>query len=170
MVSFSSRIWHFVWWGVLILFLFILPAVLIINTTRSMPLGLYFRVNAPIRDEALVLYRPDQNEPRQLLGLTRGYDHGGMPLIKRVAASQGDVVSVTDEGVWINGRLSQFSEPQNHDRRGEPLSKADLTNYTLKQDQVLLLGETQSSWDSRYFGVVRLDRCEGVIQPLLTWR
>jgi conjugative transfer signal peptidase TraF len=117
----------------------------------------------------VVLCNTDYSDPRQVEGVKRGYD-SELPLVKRVAATCGDVVSVNDDGVVINGICEIHSRPVAYDRRGEPLRKADLQNYTLKSGEVLLLGETDTSWDGRYFGVVSLSRCASVLVPVMTWR
>src|ERR1700704_18913 len=76
----------------------------IVNRTHSLPVGLYYWSYVPIKKGSIVLFKPDQSTPLQQLGINRGYD-ARLPLLKRVVALAGDVVSVSFSGVSINGQL-----------------------------------------------------------------
>lgn len=55
------------------------------------------------------------------MGLERNYinpglcDDGYAYLMKKVVAVKGDVVSVTDEGVFVNGQFVPYSKPKLYD-------------------------------------------------------
>jgi conjugative transfer signal peptidase TraF len=142
---------------------------LVVNRTHSLPVGLYYWTAVPIKRGSIVLFKPDQSTPLQQLGINRGYEARKLPLLKRVVALAGDVVSVSSSGVSINGELLPNSAPLFDDEAGRPLAMAQLDHFKLETDQAFLMGVTPTSWDSRYFGPVPLSRCSGSFAPVLTW-
>jgi conjugative transfer signal peptidase TraF len=142
---------------------------LVVNRTHSLPVGLYYWSDVPIKRGSIVLFRPNPSIAPEHLGVERGYEAPRLPLLKRVVAVEGDVVSVSSSGVKINGQLLPNSAPRAYDEAGRALEMAELDEYKLGGDQVFLMGVTPTSWDSRYFGAVSLSRCSGSFVPLLTW-
>jgi conjugative transfer signal peptidase TraF len=142
---------------------------LIVNRTHSLPVGLYYWSDVPIKKGSIVLFKPDENTGPEQLGIERGYEARALPLLKRVVALAGDLVSVSSSGVSINGQLLPNSAPLSHDEAGRPLAMAQLDHFKLGSDQAFLMGMTATSWDSRYFGPVSLSRCSGSFVPVLTW-
>jgi conjugative transfer signal peptidase TraF len=142
---------------------------LIVNRTHSLPVGLYYWSDVPIKKGSIVLFKSDQSTPLEQLGIERGYEARALPLLKRVVALEGDLVSVSSSGVSINGQLLPNSAPLSHDEAGRTLAMAQLDQYRLGADQAFLMGVTPTSWDSRYFGSVPLSRCSGSFVPVLTW-
>jgi conjugative transfer signal peptidase TraF len=142
---------------------------LIVNRTHSLPVGLYYWSDIPIKKGSIVLFKPDQTSGPEQLGIERGYEARGLPLLKRVVALAGDVVCVSSSGVSINGQLLPNSAPLFHDEAGRPLAMAQLDHFTLGADQAFLMGVTPTSWDSRYFGPVSVSQCSGSFVPVLTW-
>ena len=59
---------------------------LIVNRTHSLPVGLYYWSDVPIKKGSIVLFKPDQSTPLQQLGINRGYEVRKLPLLKRVVA------------------------------------------------------------------------------------
>jgi type IV secretory pathway protease TraF len=49
----------------------------------------------PIKKGSIVLFKPDQNIGPEQLGFDRGYEARELPLLKRVVALAGDVVSIS---------------------------------------------------------------------------
>ncbi len=137
---------------------------LIVNRTHSLPVGLYYWSDVPIKKGSIVLFKPLEQ-----LGIERGYEARELPLLKRVVALAGDVVSVSSSGVSINGQLLANSAPLFHDEVGRPLAMTQLDHFRLGTDEAFLMGVTPTSWDSRYFGPVALSRCSGSFVPVLTW-
>ena len=142
---------------------------LIVNRTHSLPVGLYYWSDVPIKKGSIVLFKPDHSTPLGQLGTERGYEARTLPLLKRVVALGGDVVTVFSSGVSVNGELLANSAPLSHDEAGRPLAVAQLDHFRLGTDQAFLMGVTLTSWDSRYFGPVALSRCSGSFVPVLTW-
>jgi type IV secretory pathway protease TraF len=116
-----------------------------VNVTDSEPTGLYLRIpGSPARDGMVAL----------------------RPLIKHVAATAGDVVTVTPQGTYVNGRLWPESAIPAHTHGYQPFP---FGTYTLEPGQYRLLGTSPDSWDSRFIGPVPLDLVESSIRPLCTF-
>src|SRR5258707_10510896 len=113
---------------------------LIVNRTHSLPVGLYYWSNVPIKNGSIVLFKPDQSTPLQQLGINRGYEERKLPLLKRVVALAGDVVLVSSSGVSINGQLLPNSATLFDDEAGSPLTMARLDNFRLATDHASLMG------------------------------
>ena len=140
-----------------------LPAMALVNESPSVPRGLYLRELgvSPARGDLVAVPQPPS---------ARGYlGELGMPpdvlLIKRVAAAAGD-------RVCRKGRMVQAAERRmavrSRDRRGIALS-AWAGCRRLAPDELFLLGDTPASYDSRYFGPVRVSDVDGVFRETLTW-
>jgi conjugative transfer signal peptidase TraF len=110
---------------------------LIVNRTHSLPVGLYYWSDVPIKKGSIVLFKPDQSTPLQQLGIKRGYKDRELPLLKRVVALAGDVVSVSSSGVSINGQLLPNSAPLFDDEAGRPLTMAQFDHFKLGTDPSL---------------------------------
>jgi len=146
-----------------------------INTTRSLPLGLYWTSSTAVEKGAYVLWCPprmavfDEAKARGYIGV--GLCAGGYGyLIKRVLAAKNDVVSFTDEGVRVNGELLPLSKPIHSDAAGRLLPRFQASHYTLGNSEVLLMSDVSAkSFDGRYFGPVHLAQIQSVIRPVITW-
>jgi conjugative transfer signal peptidase TraF len=146
-----------------------------INTTKSIPVGLYWTSNKPVEKGAYVLFCPpkarvfDDAKSRGYIGA--GFcpsDYGY--LMKRVLAVQSDVVSITDEGVWVNDALLPLSVPITTDGTGRALPRYRANRFSLRESEVLLMSDVSStSFDGRYFGPIARSHIKTVISPVLTW-
>jgi len=145
-----------------------------INSSSSFPLGLYWKINAPLEKGSLVIFCPpqtpvfDEAKGRGYIGA--GFCPGGYrEMIKKIAAIKGDQVSVSDQGVAVNGVLIQNSKPYSEDRAGRPMPRFE-TDCTLTENQVLLMSDYDPrSFDGRYFGPISRAQIRSVIRPVLTW-
>ncbi|OQW45419.1 MAG: conjugal transfer protein TraF [Nitrospira sp. HN-bin3] len=146
-----------------------------LNTTRSIPLGLYRMSADPIETGAYVLWCPP-DRPEFDLAKERGYIGAGFcpggygNMMKKVVASHHDVVSVTDDGIIINGTLMPASQPFETDSIGRPLPRFRVTDHVLAYSEFLLMSDTNSrSFDARYFGPIHRDHIQSLIHPVWTW-
>lgn len=146
-----------------------------VNTTPSMPLGLW-QVEAPHRaphaGDIVLVCPPDGPVFREAAArgyLPRGSCPGGFePLIKPVAAVAGDVVTLTAEGVTVNGAPIPATAPLATDTIGRPLRPMASGRYPVAERQVWLVSaHTPRSWDSRYFGALPAANILGVARPVL---
>jgi conjugative transfer signal peptidase TraF len=146
-----------------------------INTSRSIPVGLYWVSGAAVEKGAYVLVCPPPgavfDEARRRGYLGAGFCPGGYGyLMKRLVAVRGDEVAVSDAGVWVNGELLPASAPRAADGagRGLPRWRTELT--PLGEAEVLLMADARrTSFDARYFGPLPRAQIEAVLVPVLTW-
>lgn len=146
-----------------------------VNTTKSIPVGLYWKSDAPVEKGAYVMFCPpkvgvfaDAKERGYIAGGFCDGDYGYM--MKRVLAAKGDEVSVADDGVRVNGELLPHSVPVKADPAGRPLPRYQSDRYTLGTSEVLLMSDvSDKSFDARYFGPVNRSQITTVIRPVLTW-
>jgi type IV secretory pathway protease TraF len=139
------------------------PALALVNESPSLARGLYVRASSQAIRRGVVVATPQPAAGRTYLAAL------GMPadvlLIKRVAAVEGDRVCRGP------GRLvtpTRTVEVHDRDRRGANLP-VWIDCRRLETGEVFLLGDTASSFDSRYFGPVRREALTGVYKEALTW-
>jgi conjugative transfer signal peptidase TraF len=145
-----------------------------VNETTSMPRGLWevSRVATRLeRGQIVTVCLPDTAPTRE--AAARGYLAAGPcpggyePLVKPVAAVAGDVVTVTPQGVAVNGRLVDTTTQRVRDDAGRPLRPFPPGVYPVMPGQVWLLsGHDARSFDSRYFGPVPVRNVQGLARPL----
>ncbi|MGL5948569.1 MAG: conjugative transfer signal peptidase TraF [Aeromonas sp.] len=146
-----------------------------VNSSKSVPLGIYWQITAPIRVGAYVLWCPPE-WPLFAQATARGYIGAGFCpggygyLIKRVAAAAVDRLHISAQGVQVNGHWLAHSQPLPHDNLGRPLPRYALAPYRLAAEQVLLMSDvSHSSFDSRYFGPIARQQIRAVLRPMWTW-
>ncbi len=150
-----------------------------INRTNSLPQGIYWLVDKEPERGDIVSFWPDGSEPFRI-ARERGYiipgqylnqgDGGYAPLMKKLVGLPGDVVSITDDGVFVNGELIPNSVPLLCDNLGDPLPVLRLSDYTLQENEVLLVSDyLPRSYDARYFGVQDKRQILDVLIPVYTW-
>lgn len=151
------------------------PVGLRVNTTPSIPVGLYRISRAPVAKGAYVMFCPPQTRTFAL-ARRRGYVGAGpCPggygyLMKKVSAAKADVVSFAADGVRVNGALLAFSAPLRVDQGGRALPRYRAAQRGLKSSEVLLMSDvSRTSFDARYFGPLSVAQIEAVIVPVWTW-
>lgn len=146
-----------------------------INTTRSIPVGLYWTSRQPLEKGAYVFFCPPPGavlaQARQRGYIGAGFCPGGYGyMMKRVVGVHDDSVAVTPEGVRVNGVLLPLSRPLKTDQAGRRLASYPAGRFTLGVSEVLLMSsESRTSFDGRYFGPVTRAQIRAVILPILTW-
>ncbi|ARO88822.1 conjugative transfer signal peptidase TraF [Nitrosospira lacus] len=145
------------------------------NSTRSIPLGLYWLTDDPVKKGEYVIFCPPIS-PLFDKARARGYiaagfcpgDYGFM--MKRVLAGADDLVVVAGEGVSINGKSLSASMPLEADKAGRAMPRYPSGTYTLGKSELLLMSDmSATSFDGRYFGPVDLSQIKGVIRPVITF-
>lgn len=137
--------------------------VLVWNASPSVPIGLYRVVARPPPCGALALIR--LAEPFRTLADIRGYLPASVPIIKPVAALDGDSVCRNGQAVSINGRVVAFAP--NRDAAGRPLPRWRGCRR-LEPEAVFVISNRPNSFDSRYFGPVGRNHAMGLAIPLWT--
>lgn len=139
------------------------PPRLVWNASASSPQGLYSVVRGKPRVGAFAVAWPPDSAAR--LARARGYLPEGVPLVKTVAAGEGDRVCASGTAVVVGARLVAARRPV--DSAGRPLPWWSGCR-ALARDELWLHGAgDRASFDSRYFGPVRADRVVG--PAVLVW-
>lgn len=120
------------------------------NITDSMPVGVYKETEEKITKNSYVLLCKEDSFLQRAKSEGECKD-GHKPLLKSVVAKVGDVVTISDEGIFVNYRKLRNSERLKNIR----IQAKNIVDYTLQEDEFLVMGRSPYSWDSRYFGIVR---------------
>lgn len=124
-----------------------------INVSRSIPIGIYVLTQEDIHKNDIVYFEiPKEKRFSLIQKIAKPYNH----LFKKIVAMENDTIEIKDGFVYLNskkipyskikpGMLPYFKNAPNIDT---PIK------YTLKENELFLLGNTLDSIDSRYFGIV----------------
>jgi conjugative transfer signal peptidase TraF len=144
-----------------------------VNTTGSYPPGLYWMTGEAAHKGVLVIACPPYVEA-VAEGFRRGYIGAGFCpggygyVIKKIVGLPGDQVTITGQGVSVNGETIPNSTPRTTDTEGKPMPFREAA-YTLGKAQVLLMSDySPKSFDGRYFGPANLTGIKGVLRPVFT--
>jgi conjugative transfer signal peptidase TraF len=147
-------------------------APLVINVSSSVPRGVYLKKKGGNLERGnLVLVCPSNGAVWRLVAQSRsvvkGSGCGGTlaPLIKEIAAVEGDTVTVTTAGVVLNGTLRTGTALLSFSSRGKPLPQA--SSQKIPRGELFLLGSSPESLDSRYFGTIPIRDVQGVLTRIL---
>jgi conjugative transfer signal peptidase TraF len=137
---------------------------LIWNASASAPLGLYaLTLDQPQRgDFALVRPPPAVRE----LAAERGYLPTNVPMVKRIAAANGDRVCALGKAIFIDNR--PVTARLVHDSRQRPLPTWSGCRRLGRDDVFLLMAQIPDSFDGRYFGITQRASIIGKLVPLWT--
>jgi conjugative transfer signal peptidase TraF len=137
---------------------------LVYNATRSAPVGFYWLGSNPPRVGDLALVRPPPHLARWMA--SRRYLPLNVPLIKRVAAVEGQAVCIRSGVVKIDG--VGVGVALERDLIGRRLTPSVVCRR-MGQDEVFLLNAAPRSLDGRYFGPLSRRCVIGRLTPLWTW-
>jgi conjugative transfer signal peptidase TraF len=143
-----------------------------LNTSASLPRGLYRLTRRPPRRGSLVLLCPPPAAAR--LARARGYLPAGpcpggvAPLGKMLLALPGDTVEISPRGLALDGRPVPLSRLSPADSLGRPLPAAPAGRHRLAPGQVWVYAPHPRSFDSRTFGPVADRLLLGTLEPLWT--
>lgn len=138
------------------------PALVLINLTSSVPVGLYLAL--PGRPAAGDYVRVATSDQTHALAVSRGYIVPGLPLLKRAAAIAGSRVCRSGSGVWIDGHIQVWV--RRIDRAGRALPVWSECRV-LKAGEIFVLGSHRDSYDGRYFGPIPLS--QGITRVVPIW-
>lgn len=142
-----------------------------LNLTNSVPIGLYLVSNGP--DARFVEFCPP--EPFGTLSRERGYRErsrfgcpdGAKPLLKPVAAKPGDVVSISGNGIEVDGKLIPHTAALHSDSAGRPISRWPFGIYPVRNGSIWVASSFNThSFDSRYFGPISESAVLHQLRPL----
>lgn len=141
-----------------------------INTTTSMPRGIYRITKAPLKRGAIVgACLPIQYAA---FAIERGYlssgrcSSGVRPILKYAAAVPGDSICIRKAGISVNGKAIPNTNVFAVDGLGRTLPN-HIGAYTTRAGEYWLVSaHDPGSFDSRYFGPVT--EILGVAKPVIT--
>jgi conjugative transfer signal peptidase TraF len=142
-----------------------------INISESYPRGVYKSIHkTTIEYGDFVMFCP-KNSPLMQNALKRGYvlkgicEGGYYPLLKKVAALEGDRVLVSDY-VYINGKKQIKSRLHQYDPKGNPLPRTKDNNITVPKGYMFLMSDYHElSFDSRYLGLIEQNSTISLMKP-----
>lgn len=144
-----------------------------INWTDSLPRGLYLVAPVPASGLArgqLVVACP----PRKYAAVGRAHHYlllgkcaGGVaPLLKIVAARNGDLVTLSADGLRVNGKRLPHTALLQADHNGNHPLHIKLGTYRVAANDIWLFTPKDDGYDSRYFGAVSMANVLNVARPL----
>jgi len=139
---------------------------LIYNSSASAPLGFYRLVTGTsvARGDLVLAHLP---QPAARLAADRRYLPISVPVAKRVAALDGDLVCARAGIVAINDRVVAHALPA--DSEGRSLTAWQGCRSLESGDVFLLMADVPASFDGRYFGPIPITAIIGRLVPLWTW-
>jgi conjugative transfer signal peptidase TraF len=135
---------------------------LLFNTTASAPVGFYWIDQRPPRLGDWVVVRPPAGLAQWMA--QRGYLPANVPLLKRLAAAEGQTVCGRGGRLFIDGRLVAVARDQ--DRWGRPLRLFAGCRRLGDGEVFLLNADAPRSLDGRYFGPLPRATIVGRAAPL----
>ncbi len=135
--------------------------VLIYNPSDSVPSGFYLRSDVPLAIGSFVTVAAIDVAPEYTA--LRGYDDRSDFFLKRVTAIAGQQVCADDQVLSIDG--VQVAVRSTHDEQGRALPTWEGCR-TLVEGEVFLLGDTDDSFDGRYWGPTPVSLIEAAWRPL----
>ena len=150
---------------------FICSECFILNTTASVPRGLWLKLDClPKKDDFVqvpieTFSSTEWVHPEYFRKNMRGLNK---PFLKKIAGIHGDTIEQSNNGlILINGVPFPNSAPRSHDRAGRFLQAFPLP-VTLKNNEIWLMSDSPFGFDSRYLGTAQIVRCHKAV-PLITF-
>jgi len=142
--------------------IWLIPRPLLIwNASKSVPIGWYLvEHRQPKLHEIAVVKLADWPE---LYAASRGYLPTNVWLLKPVSGLAPSAVCRFGSHVFVDGNLVARAKLFDHKHRVLPHWKGC---HALNSDEVFLIAGPKNSFDSRYFGSVKLDQVIGVAHRL----
>ena len=145
----------------------VLSAFFVFNISPSMPQGVYriYEVPAKLEIGNIVLF----DVPRNVKNMAKA--RGWIPknlkyhLMKYIMAMEGDQITICKDGLFING--APAGKVNRFDSQGKPLP-VTFGKYQVKPGELFVTSPYESSFDSRYFGPVKISSIIAVAKPVLT--
>jgi conjugative transfer signal peptidase TraF len=147
---------------------------LIINTSPSIPLGIYALkpISGQLKQNDLIAFC--LNKKDQDFALSRGYIlagtrcNGSTPLLKSIIAIPGDKVTLTNNEIIVNNKIYNYPTQQ-YDSKHRLLPSWPRGNYQNTQGFWVIGTNSNKSWDSRYFGSINRSQIIFLLKPLCLW-
>ncbi len=142
-----------------------------INLSPSLEMGLYVTTTDP--GGQLIEFCP----PAPYAGESKDRRYrpvgicpdGAAPLLKPIAAGEGDIVELSSRGISVNGSPLGNTAPLSADREGRRLTPWNFGTYRVTHGQIWVASTYNAgSYDSRYFGPISATFIRNRLRPLWT--
>lgn len=152
------------------------PITLAINTTRSMPVGLYLKDNAYSKNEIRVGAQVSVfgvQDPLWAKG--RGYQGYKQRLLKVIKGLPGQWIVPAENSIFIclsdilNEQCVKAGVILKEDSKGLELQPAFTSATVIPPNFFYAYAEHPNSYDSRYFGLVSIGNIEATMTPLVVF-
>ena len=145
----------------------IAPKMFFINTTSSLPVGLYVRIpGGEYRRGDYIVYEPDETTKT----LVSGYGwHDTEPhtFLKIVGGVAGDRYSVDEKTKFFTIEGNYAGQVYETDSKGNSLPQIR-GEFTVEQGRILPIATNPRSFDGRYTGTIPITSIKAKVMPLLT--
>lgn len=122
-----------------------------INTSESLPVGLYMKTQNTITSGCYVVFTPTAKQQQ----IVSKYVQDNTPLIKRVAA--------------MPGQAYQLPQASGTDSKGRPVTAFDPKTGIVPADHLIVVGNTKFSLDSRYLGFIPRSSIIDTVTPVFVF-
>ncbi|CUX68229.1 Signal peptidase I T [Clostridium sp. C105KSO15] len=145
-----------------IIFAFLLVFLFLFGLCRNLDASM----SPTVKDGDLVMfYRLDKN---YIASDALVLEFEGHKQVRRVVATAGDIVDITEDGLLINGAHQQEQEIYSPTQRYENGPEFPIT---VGEGEVFVLGDSRvNATDSRFYGVVKVKDTLGKVMMVLRWR
>jgi conjugative transfer signal peptidase TraF len=140
---------------------------IVINTSPSVPSGLYLRSTVAPAVGRIIDFRIPQ-AARNYIKTRTGQNGEDWYILKPIVAGPGDRIDTTGEWLLING-LQIAPMPPTNDTGGRSLPIWRDTCVLGPDEFFVFSNRIPNSFDSRCYGPIRRQQIEAVRAPLLTW-
>jgi len=159
-----------VWWELVSLAARIAAIISVALLVFTFVYGVHYNIDPSmhpaVKDGDLVFYSRFDKDYRAGDLLILGYQ--GQSQVRRVIATAGDTVDITEDGLVINGALQQEREIT---RRTERYAEGIEFPITLTENEVFVLGDAREDvTDSRMYGCVDTEDTEGKVVTIIRRR
>lgn len=127
-----------------------------INISPSIPKGIYKLKKVEDLKKGNVVYIEIPDNAKDIIWGREYLPKHINYLVKYIQGVPKDLIEVKNNKLFINNEFK--GNIQNFDKQGKKLKSELPKKYTLKENEYLLLGSDDNSYDSRYFGVVKKEQ------------
>lgn len=145
----------------------ILPSILYLNVTESLPIGLYMRIpGKECRRGDYIVYEPPE-EVKEII-TKNGWGDGKREFLKKVGAVAGESYSIDEETLAFEAAGKYIGQVFEKDTLGHELPKLR-GKFEVKTGYVLPIATSARSFDGRYSGEIPIEKIKARVVPIIIW-
>lgn len=127
-----------------------------INITPSIPKGIYKLQDIKNLERNKIVYIEIPDNAKKIIWEREYLPQHINYLVKYIKGIPGDRVQVKSNSLYINRELK--GNIRKYDLQGKKLNSELPIDYVLKENEYILLGADDNSYDSRYFGIIKKEK------------